>query len=364
MTLIQLKISNFRNLLSTELQPISKGFNYIIGKNGSGKTSLLEAIYYLSLGRSFRSSFAQRVVNLNAHQLSIFANVQSEKPVLDAVGIERNTDSGLKIRINGKDVLSVAELAGLLPVQLIDSHCHQLLDAGPSVRRKFIDWGIFYKNPDFLITWRQFERVLKQRNAALKGFLAKNELSSWTNELIIQADLMNKMRHHYVDQFIPYLESTIAELLTLDNLKISYIPGWDQAHDYASVLERTANSDFQLGYTQFGPQKADLKVLIGGVPAKDILSRGQQKLFVCAMIIARGMLLHKGANRQPIYLIDDLPSELDITSRSKLLALLSKQNAQLFITAVDRDSLGLSMATDLVKVFHVEHGKVSDVSHD
>jgi DNA replication and repair protein RecF len=361
MALIRLEITNFRNLISVQIQPASLGFNFIIGSNGSGKTSILEAIYYLSLGRSFRSSVIDRIVNSEADKLSLFANIASGSEASNAIGLERSVDGDLKIRINSKDVLSITESASLLPVQLIDSNCHLLLDGGPAVRRKFLDWGVFYKNPEFLHAWRQFERLLKQRNAALRGQVARTELSAWTSELILHASSIDEMRRSYMEQFIQCLRTTILELLDIDDLKISYYPGWDQAHaqTYTTVLERSIDKDFHLGYTQHGPQKADIKILINGVPAKDILSRGQQKLFVCAMIIARGTLLCSGTKRRPIYLVDDLPSELDVSSRSKLLALLSKQESQIFVTAVDRDSLGSSIAHDFIKMFHVEHGGVN-----
>ncbi len=360
MPLLHLKISNFRNLISAQFQPIIQGINFIVGHNGSGKTSMLEAIYYLSLGRSFRSSITDRIINSSAQKLSIFANIASEQAVCDAIGLERQADGGLKIRINGRDAFSITDSASLLPVQLMDSNGHHLLDGGPAIRRKFLDWGVFYKNPDFLRGWRQFERLLRQRNAALRGQRPRKEVSAWTSELVLHAISIDEMRKNYVAQFIPCLQATITELLDIAHLKISYLSGWDQSQHYAHVLEQSIAKDFQFGYTQYGPQKADLKILINGVPAKDILSRGQQKLFVCAMIIARGTLLWNGTKRRPVYLVDDLPSELDVTSRSKLLALLSKQEAQIFVTSVDRDSLGSSVANDFIKVFHVEHGHVSE----
>ena len=360
MALVKLEISNFRNLLSAQICPVTQGVNYIVGSNGSGKTSLLEAIYYLSLGRSFRSHITDRIINSNSEKLSLFAKIASETAVFDAIGLERHANGNLKIRINTKDVVSIAESANLLPVQLMDTNCHQLLDGGPAIRRKLLDWGVFYKNPDFLRSWRQFERLLKQRNAALRGRLSRHELSSWTTELALHAASIDTMRRSYVEQFLPHLQTVLAELLDIADLKISYLPGWDQLHTYHEVLDRSIDRDLQLGYTQYGPQKADLKILINGVPAKDILSRGQQKLFVCAMIIARGILLWNGTKRRPVYLVDDLPSELDVTSRSKLLTLLSKQEAQIFVTAVDRDSLGSTIPDDFIKMFHVEHGRVTD----
>lgn len=359
MALVHLEIACFRNLTSTTLKPVLKGFNCIVGDNGSGKTSLLEAIYYLSLGRSFRSHLAERVVNVSATQFSLFAHLVSDAAGYDAVGLERHVDGGLKIRINANDVSSVAELARYLPVQLIDSYCHQLLDSGPSVRRKFLDWGIFYYNPEFLRTWKLFSRALKQRNAALRGQISKKELEAWTQELVLHAEVLHAMRNAYLEALIPCLEAMIARLLDFSGIKIQYQPGWDVSHDYAAVLANAVERDFQLGYTHYGPQKADLRIVIQGVPAKDILSRGQQKLFVCAMIMARGTLLERG-NKRPVYLVDDLPSELDSSSRSKLLSLLAEQDAQVFVTAVDSHSLGPVITAHPVKMFHVEHGNVGE----
>lgn len=361
MTLHFLDIAGFRNLVAVKLQPISHGFNFIYGDNGSGKTSLLEAIYYLSLGRSFRSHIVERVIHHSEDKLGIFAHVALNAGQQVPIGLERHAGGDLKLRMNGKDVYSIAELANLLPVQLIDTHCHHLLDAGPAFRRKYLDWGIFYLNKSFLQRWRLYDRALKQRNAALRGQLSKKELDSWSHELIDYAQQLDTMRREYVGRLIPVLEQTIAELLSIADIQMTYYPGWDRNYGYAEILQQSIDRDCQLGYTQYGPHKADLKVMIKRVPAKDILSRGQQKLFVCAMIMARGAILQSSSNIRPIYLVDDLPSELDVINRTNLLALLSRQEAQVFITAVERNSCDNFITNSSVKMFHVEHGIVRDV---
>lgn len=361
MGLTYLDISNFRNLTSVSLQPISHGFNFICGNNGSGKTSLLEAIYYLSLGRSFRSTIIDRIIRRSARKFSIFAHLASNTNYSVPIGLERQVKGELKLRISGKDAHSIAELANLLPIQLIDSHCHSLLDAGPVFRRKYLDWGIFYLNADFLRVWRQFNRALKQRNAALRGYISRKELEPWTYELVAGALHLDRMRREYVEQLIPLLEKTVSELLPITDFKITYQPGWDQSNSYLEILQQSIDKDLHLGYTQYGPHKADLKISVDRIPAKDILSRGQQKLFVCAMIVARGALL-QGDVKRPIYLVDDLPSELDIISRSSLLALLSKQEAQIFVTAVELANWGACLASSSMKMFHVEHGNVKEMS--
>jgi len=364
MALLRLDIADFRNLSAVRWQPLANGFNLIYGNNGSGKTSLLEAIYYLSLGRSFRSTVLNRVISNSAEKFSLFAHLGAENQLITPVGIERYQNGETKIRIFGKDVRGAAELASLTPVQLINSNCYNLLDA-PGFRRKYLDWGVFYASSEFLPIWRSFERALKQRNAALRGQLPHYELSIWTQELIEHALHFHRIREEYVQNLMPFLTQAIHELLPfslfLYDFKIQYHPGWPIGNEgiaYSDILTESLIRDRQLGHTQYGPHRADFKIIINQRPAKDILSRGQQKLFVCAMILAQGALLNSVANKRPIYLVDDLPSELDATSRSLLLSLLSKQQTQIFVTTVERETLDGFLTQYPTKMFHVEHGSV------
>lgn len=361
MKLTHLDIANFRNLVSVKLESIANGFNLFFGNNGSGKTSLLEAIHYLSLGRSFRSNIVERVINRSADRFFIFAHLARKTSDFTPIGIERHQSGEINMRVDGRDIRSIAELAELTPVQLIDSHCHELLESGPSVRRKYLDWGVFHSAPDFLRIWRQFERALKQRNAALREQSSKKELESWTNELAQYAVLLDKLRREYAENLTPHICEMVSQLLDIKNIQISYYPGWDEVQAYEAILSRAFIRDSYLGYTQFGPHKADFKININHIPAKDILSRGQQKLFVCAMIMARGAMLQMQGNKQTIYLIDDLPSELDILSRTRLIDLLSSQSSQIFVTAVHRDDESLYLAKGPLKMFHVEHGFVKEM---
>lgn len=379
MALIQLDIADFRNLASIKIEPIPVGFNVIVGYNGSGKTSLLEAIYYLSLGRSFRSAIINRVIRHATDKFVIFGYTKdcghpNYPDQIIPVGIERQRQGDLKIRIAGKDMRSAAALADLTPVQLINSHCFQLLEAGAVFRRKYLDWGVFYLNNDFLRLWRECGQVLKQRNAALRAQKSRKELDAWTLELSNKAMQLDSFRRDYVARLFPLLKNTLTELTAarpvFSNLAVSYQSGWDESVSYQAVLEKAFSRDLQLGYTQFGPHRADLKITINKIPAKDILSRGQQKLLVCAMIVAQGALLAHGVNKKPIYLIDDLPAELDIVSRSNLIALLSRQQTQIFITAIEREALMNqcdNTASDKLlsgvplKMFHVEHGNLTEV---
>jgi DNA replication and repair protein RecF len=353
----KLEITDFRNLTSVKIAPTQQGINLFYGQNGSGKTSFLEAIYYLGLGRSLRGTQTDRIINNQAEKFAIFAQWQTINQQIIPLGLERTQDGEAKIRLAGKDVSSLMELANLIPVLLINSHCHHFLDAGPVSRRKYLDWGAFYFIPDFLRVWKRYARALKQRNAALRGQIARNELQTWNQELAEYAVLFDQYRKEYIRAWEPVFLAILAELLPLSDLELGYQQGWAEEAEYSDILTRHLDKDLQFGYTQMGPHRADLKIKIAGVPAKDILSRGQQKLFVCAMILAQGALLHRYTEKRPIYLIDDLPSELDLVSRSKLIALLSKQETQVFVTAVEREILD-SFLIRPTNVFHVEHGDI------
>jgi len=355
-------ITHFRNLIDVTFTPLQKGVNLIYGNNGSGKTSVLEAIYYLSRARSFRSSTAGRVINHAAESFTIFAELATSCGQITSIGIERQLSGALQMRIAGQENRHVAELASLLPVQIINSNCYNLLDAGPIFRRHYLDWGGFYFSTQFLPAWRNYERTLKQRNAALRDKLPRKELDSWTQKLITHAATLDSLRRDYVEHLLPLLKQNMQTMLPRETLELRYFPGWDETTNYAAILEDSFGKDMYLGHTQFGPHRADLKVTINHIPAKDILSRGQQKLFVCGMIFAQGTLLEKHTTLRPIYLVDDLPAELDLTSRSNLMQLLLSQEAQVFITAIEEDILNPLLTQVPHKMFHVEHGNLTETN--
>lgn len=364
MPITTLEITDFRNIAKAALEPNADGLNVIVGANGSGKTSLLEAIYYLGSGRSFRASTPTRLVRHQAQKFAVFAKVLKDYEFVLPIGAERELSGVSKLRVAEESVDSIADLAACLPLRMINSQSQALLEGGPALRRQYLDWGLFYQAENFFNCWRQFERILKQRNALLKQQVRRDELAVWTHELCKYALVFNELRQSYINLLTPMIVATCEQLLPDMVFEISYKPGWDLQRDYAAVLQANYLDDLRYGSTQKGPHRAELEVTINGVLAKHFLSRGQQKLLICAMILAQGAVLAKYTKKGLIYLVDDLPAELDLASRQKLISLLSQQQKQVFVTAIERHAIADLVPDNTptpLKVFHVEHGQVTSL---
>jgi DNA replication and repair protein RecF len=363
MAIHALRITDFRNLSSVMLEPLTTGLNLIYGENGSGKTSLLEAIYYLSTARSFRTASNAHLIRENTDKFSLYSQVLMPNASHIGLGAERDVMGTTRYRLGEKDASSVAALSSLLPTLVMNSLSHQLFEAGPAYRRKYLDWGLFYDNPGFLNIWRQYERALKQRNALLRERRLKPGLDGWTQALASLGEQLDAHRREYVSRVTSVLLPLVNELIPLEGLEVVYLPGWEGEQGFAEALSLAYADEMRAGHTLYGPHRADLDLRIGGVSVKHILSRGQQKCLICAMILAQGQLLAEQQNKGPIYLVDDLPSELDERNKAKIVALLFKQKSQLFITAIEQQAVGSWMANEpanAMKVFHVEHGCVAE----
>ncbi|TBV06087.1 DNA replication/repair protein RecF [Stutzerimonas kirkiae] len=359
MALSRLSVTGLRNLQPVTLTP-SPRINILYGDNGSGKTSLLEAIYLLGMARSFRSHKLTPVITHEQPSCTVFGQVGH-----CALGISRDRSGDVRIRIDGNNVRSAAELAETLPLQLINPDSFRLLEGSPKLRRQFLDWGVFHVEPRFIKAWQRMQQALRQRNSWLRhGTLDAASQLAWDHELTLASDEMDKYRRAYIQALKPVFEQVLKALLELDELALSYYRGWDRERPLAEVLAASFERDRALGHTQAGPQRADLRLRLGNHNAVDILSRGQQKLVVCALRIAQGHLVSASRRSQCVYLVDDLPSELDEQHRRALCSLLEQLECQVFITCVDSKVLQEGWLEDTpVSMFHVEHGNILQV-HD
>lgn len=359
MSLNRLTIEAFRNIDSAQLLP-GTGLNLIYGQNGSGKTSILEAIYFLGMGRSFRSHLSQRVIQTDAGMLTVFAALSQDNGD-GKIGFRRYRNGDTEVKIDGCKVRRLSVLAETLPIQVITPESFSLLFEGPKSRRQFIDWGAFHADPHFYQAWVNTRRILKQRNQLLRDGADYQNIQFWDRELVRYAEQVTEIRKAYVDSLNELLKGIIGEFLPQVSVKVSFTRGWDSKTDLAQLLEDQYQRDLSMGHTVSGPHKADLRLRVGTLPAQDALSRGQLKLLVCALRIAQGKLLKQQTDKNSIYLVDDLPSELDADHRRLLLKQLTDTGAQIFVTAIEPTAIVDSLHQAPSRVFHVEHGRVTQV---
>lgn len=359
MPLTSLKILNLRNIAEASLK-FSEEINVISGQNGSGKTSLLEAIHLLGMGRSFRTRVNSNIVTKNQDNLAISGAITTKQGISLQAGLEKFCSGTTNMRLAGESVVA-AKLAESLPLQLISPNSYLLLDSGPAHRRKFLDWGAFYVEPAFYNTWKNYSRALKNRNQLLKEKAPRAEIAAWTKELLEHGLAINTMRNSFVEHFKTEFTEIIDGMLELEQLEIKHKPGWNQDKTLAEALSSSIDKDILYGRTQFGPHRADISFICNELPADEVLSRGQQKLFVCAMYLAQSRCLKKLANKNPIYLIDDLSSELDDNNQAKLISGLRDQNCQLFITCINPIKSSWLNEFDTKKMFHMDHGLAKEV---
>lgn len=362
MSIQSLAITGFRNIPSLRLQ-LSPQINVLYGANGSGKTSILEAVHLLSLARSFRTSKYKHYINHDAESCTLFAEIRAFGPAqLTPVGLRRDRDGALKIRIAGQTIEAASSLAELLPIQLINADTFLLLEGSPAIRRQYIDWGGFHADRRFFVAWKAVKRALKQRNSLLKyGKLDPHVRAAWDAELVRHAEALDGFRQTYIDALLPCFQQVLSELIEIDALSLQYYRGWDRKRSLDQVLAEGFERDKSLGFTQQGPQRADLRVKVRGVAAAEILSRGQQKLVVSALKVAQGLLLQRLSGRDCVYLVDDLPAELDRNHRRKLCQLLSGMNSQLLLSCVEATAFdGCWNADADVRTFSITDGNLTN----
>lgn len=367
MALTHLQIHHVRNLQQVRLEGLQK-VNVFFGPNGSGKTSVLESIHLLGMARSFRGTSVKSLITHNAPRCTVFGvttpTTTGARPSAPAVpvGVQRNRSGEAKIKIGGKLVRTLAELAAQLPLQVISAESFGFLTGPPAGRRQYLDWGVFHVEQRFFGQWQRFQRCIKQRNNLLRrGKILDHELAVWTRDLALTGESINEYRKEYFEILSPRFKEIMAKLSSsLGNLELRYHQGWDRLLTYTEALQQGYAADLEQGYTHCGPQRADIRVMSGGHLAADTLSRGQQKLVVCGLKLAQGQLMaQRGGRGSCTYLIDDLPSELDHEHSLLVCELLASMDAQVFITCIAQEEVrSVWPKTSELTMFHVEHGSV------
>jgi DNA replication and repair protein RecF len=354
LALLDFKATNFRCLAAAEMEPDEK-FNLIYGDNASGKTSVLEAIAYLGRGKSFHGASTTKLVRHGSGDFILFGRAQQGER-RRRLGV-RNGSSGLEISVDGERGGGGAELARVLPLQVIDPEIHRLVAGGPDERRRYLDWMVFHVEQNYVDTWRRFRRSLKQRNAALKGGASSAELDVWDKQLASFGVAVGEARGRVFEMALPGLRRVAAALLGSD-VDFEYRRGWTQEKELLEALQSGRGRDLQMGSTQTGPHRADLLLIYDERQARRLVSRGQQKLLACAMVLAAIVLAQASLDEPLLLLLDDPAAELDETSLDRLMESVAELNCQVIATSlVPRKELFARAPA----MFHVEQGGLKRV---
>ena len=358
MTLLKLDIYAVRNIQKQSIIP-APGINFIVGKNASGKSSLIEAIFILGRAKSFRSATIKPVINFAQNELIVSAQTLLANGSTIHLGIQLDSKS-FCCRINQQSTQKRSDLAYALPLQIIHPKSYELLDAGPQLRREFLDWGVFNDDKNFLPAWRNYKKALSQRNSLLK-VRRPEHINVWDKELVYYGTIVNSYRQLYLQKFKPVFTEIIDRFLDIDGIDLKLLSGWDTSREFHQILSEDIDKDLRYGFTHSGPHRGDFQLLVGNRLARDFVSRGQLKLIVMSLKLAQVQLLSNEHSNMGCFLIDDFAAELDVINRAKLLHYLSEMECQVFITATEISDFGELSHIKNYKMFHVEHGNIKQV---
>lgn len=356
MRIDSLQTQHFRHLKSAAALAFHPKLNIISGKTGSGKTALLEALYCLGRGKSFRTAQVRHMI---AYQQSYFRLIAelSDQDGNYFLGMERRA-RGYQVRLDGQTLNGLSALAALLPVHIVYADHFSLLTAAPQDRRRFLDYGLFFDDAAFLPLWQRYQYALKGRNRALMEAWQDHYIRSWHPLLAETAEKIDVLRHDYLKRLENRLNQYHAHLGGLQTLRIRYDRGWHG--DLRQTLDENLARDQQIKYTRDGIHRADWRLFCEDYDIAHTFSRGQQKTVLCALILSQADEIRARSKKVPVILVDDITAELDIERQQLLLRFLQASEAQLFITALEANLLTISDAD--CKQFYLDRGHIQQIS--
>ena len=361
MKLDLVQINGFRNIDGLSIVPDGK-LNFFLGANGSGKSSILEAIHYLGFTRSFRTAKHKHVIQHDKQNFTVFAQINSNDTQC-RIGLSRTVDDECLVSIDGLKSKSAVDLVSKLPVQIFTPQSSELIIGPPSLRRKYLDWLLFHVEPNFALTFSNYRRCLLQINASYKMLKAPSQGPDqfWLEQLGLYGDELCSLQESLMlSEFIRFIHYNLQEFLPEYSFDISYYKGWERDLSLKENIEKNYERDRKRGFVSVGPHKADLRIKIDGVIAHEVLSRGQIRMLVAALQIAQTQYLQLKLDKSVVFLLDDIGAELDSLKQELFINSLLNTGSQLFVTAIDKKQLSYLSKYQNKKLFHVEHGQVRE----
>ena len=339
MYLNHISLLNYRNHDELNLQ-FDNRIVCFTGANGSGKTNLLDAIYYLAFCRSYFNPADHQIIKHEEPLMLIQGQFNDEEEQLAIYcGLKRGQRKIFKK--NGKEYSRLADHIGLISAVMISPTDHYLITGTSEDRRRFLDSSISVQDRGYLETLIIYNRLLTQRNAVLRSFAEQNRydeasLEIWDMQLAPAADILYQKRKDFIAEFSQVFSDYYKSIGTIEETPtITYISQL-QEQSAETHLQQTLRRDLAAGTTTSGPHKDDIEFKLGGFPLKKFASQGQQKTYLLALKIAQYFWLQKNKKQNPILLLDDIFEKLDNTRVEKLFSLVASDNfGQVFITDTD-----------------------------
>ena len=359
-------LCDFRNIERASVV-FDQGVNILYGKNAQGKTNFLEAIYCAAIGKSFRGQHAPDVIRFGAESASLSLDYTAK-------GREQNITMRLfpnRARVVEKNkvrVTKMSELVGSFRAVLFCPEHLSLIKGGPAERRQFLDIAISEGEPTYLATLQRYGHILKQRNALIRKAkeepeLFKKTVELWSDQLAREGAYIARSRQRYVDRASKYVKECFADMTGAQETPMLRYLGCDKSGgDYEDVahtekqlfLQLCSNHEREIGAgaTLYGIHKDDIDVELNGHSARLFASQGQQRSLALALKLAEGEICREDCGEYPVFLFDDVLSELDASRRSYLLEKMAGK--QVIMTSCERTEQFNG------RVLYVENGQVSE----
>ncbi|MBL4630319.1 MAG: DNA replication/repair protein RecF, partial [Paraglaciecola sp.] len=332
MKLDKVQIRHFRNIDDMSFTA-HRSLNVFLGVNGSGKSSILEALHYLGFARSFRTQKHKNVIRHSKQGFTVFCSAVVEEGNQQKFGISRSIDDTCVVNINGKKSKRATDLASHLPIQIFTPQSSDLLLGAPKLRRRYLDWLLFHVEQSFNLDFQIYNKSLKHLNALYKSTRPDQGIEYWNNILCEKGEAISEKRATLLNEhLIQVINVNLEDFLPEFSFEISYYRGWEKGYSLGDAVLKNRQRDQKNGYLSVGPHKADLRIKLQGVNAHEILSRGQLRMLVAAMQLAQTQYLHAQTAKTSIFLLDDVGAELDEEKRKVFISRLNTSDTQLFVT--------------------------------
>ena len=365
MILEKLSVINYKNIAEASLE-FSPKINCLIGKNGVGKTNVLDAIYYLSFCHSANNPIDSQVIRHGAEFFVLEGTYEDDLHIY--CGMKKGVKKHFKR--NKKEYRRLSEHIGLIPVVVVSPSDTLLIEGGSEERRRLMDMVISQYDHGYIEAINRYNKALQQRNAMLKLEEEPNieVMSLFEEQMATEGERIYQSRKAFVEELTPifqHIHETIAE--NREQVGLNYISHC-QRGPLLEVIQRDRMKDRAIGYSLHGIHRDDLEITLGGHLMKREGSQGQNKTFVIALKLAQfDFLKRTNSKTTPLLLLDDIFDKLDAQRVEQIVKLVAgDEYGQIFITDTNRDHLDLILSRSTLdyKIFHVENGEIEEIKKD